>query len=111
MNGHEVFKHAVRGMTESAETALGEVGLTPDDVNLFIPHQANIRIMDAVAKRLKLSEDRVLCNIEEYGNTSAASVPIGLDEANRDGRIKPGHVVLLSAFGAGFCWGSTVLQF
>lgn len=111
MNGSEVFKHAVRGMTESTEKALADADLTPADINLFIPHQANIRILEAVAKRLELTPDRVFCNIEEYGNTSSASVPIGLDQAHRSGRIKAGDVVALSAFGAGFCWGSAVLQF
>jgi 3-oxoacyl-[acyl-carrier-protein] synthase-3 len=111
MNGSEVFKYAVRGMVESSKQALEDAGLTSADVSLFIPHQANIRIMEAVAKRLSLPLERVLNNIEEYGNTSAASVPIGLHEAVSDGRIKPGDVVLLSAFGAGFCWGSAVIQY
>ena len=111
MNGREVFRHAVRGMTESARVALRDAGLTQEDVNLFIPHQANVRIMNAVAERLGLTEDRVFNNIEEYGNTSSASVPIGLYEAHRDGRIRPGDTVLLSAFGAGFCWGSAVIQY
>jgi len=111
MNGSEVFKYAVRGMTESTEQALADAGLSPADINLFIPHQANVRIMEAVAKRLNLGPDRVLSNIAEYGNTSSASVPIGLDEAHREGRIRPGDVVVLSAFGAGFCWGSAVLKF
>jgi 3-oxoacyl-[acyl-carrier-protein] synthase III len=111
MNGSEVFKYAVRGMTESTETALADAGLSPADINLFIPHQANVRIMEAVSKRLGLGPDRVLSNIAEYGNTSSASVPIGLDEAYREGRIRPGDVVVLSAFGAGFCWGSAVLKF
>jgi 3-oxoacyl-[acyl-carrier-protein] synthase-3 len=111
MNGSEVFKYAVRGMVESSKQALADAGLTSADVSLFIPHQANIRIMDAVAKRLSLPRELVLNNIEEYGNTSAASVPMGLHEATRDGRIKPGDVVLLSAFGAGFCWGSAVIQY
>jgi len=111
MNGNEVYKHAVRGMTDSAERALADAGITPDQIDLFIPHQANLRIIDAVGKRLGLGDDRVLKNIEEYGNTSAASVPIGLSEARSSGRIREGNVVLLSAFGAGFCWGSAVLQF
>ncbi len=111
MNGSEVYKHAVRGMVASSEQALAEANLKAEDVNLFIPHQANIRIMDAVAKRLKIPDDCIIKNIEEYGNTSSASVPIGLAEAGRDGRIKPGDVVLLSAFGAGFCWGSAVVQY
>lgn len=111
MNGNEVYKHAVRGMTESSEKALSDAGLSPSDISLFIPHQANVRIMEAVAKRLDLTPERVWSNIEEYGNTSSASVPIGLDEAHRQGRIRPGDVVVLSAFGAGFCWGSAVLQF
>lgn len=111
MNGSEVFKYAVRGMTESTEKALSDAGLKASDINLFIPHQANVRIMEAVAKRLDLSTEQVFSNIEEYGNTSSASVPIGLDEARRQGRIRPGDIVVLSAFGAGFCWGSAVLQF
>jgi 3-oxoacyl-[acyl-carrier-protein] synthase-3 len=111
MNGNEVYKYAVRGMTDSAERALADAGLTPDQVDLFVPHQANVRIIDAVGKRLGLGGDRVLKNIEEYGNTSAASVPIGLSEALASGRVQPGNVVLLSAFGAGFCWGSAVLKF
>lgn len=111
MNGNEVFKYAVRGMIDSAEKALADAGLTSSDVDLFIPHQANLRIIDAVGKRLGLNGDRVFINIEEYGNTSAASVPIGLCEARRAGRVSPGDVVLLSAFGAGFCWGSAVIQY
>jgi 3-oxoacyl-[acyl-carrier-protein] synthase-3 len=111
MNGNEVFRYAVRGMTDSAEKALSDAGLAPSDVALFIPHQANLRIIDAVGKRLGVSDDRVVKNIEEYGNTSAASVPIALYESRRSGRIKPGDTVLLSAFGAGFCWGSAVLQY
>jgi 3-oxoacyl-[acyl-carrier-protein] synthase-3 len=111
MNGSEVYKYAVRGMADSSHDALAEAGLTAQDVDLFIPHQANRRIMEAVAKRLGLARERVVDNIEEYGNTSAASVPIGLSEALRAGRIQPGMTVLLSAFGAGFCWGSAVIQF
>lgn len=111
MNGNEVFKYAVRGMVDSAERALADANLTAADVDLFIPHQANVRIIDSVGKRLKLNGDRVFVNIEEYGNTSAASVPIGLSEARRAGRINKGDVVLMSAFGAGFCWGSAVVQF
>jgi 3-oxoacyl-[acyl-carrier-protein] synthase-3 len=111
MNGNEVFKYAVRGMLDSAEQALAEAGMEPSEVNLFVPHQANLRIMDAVAKRLRIPDERVVKNIAQYGNTSSASVPIGLDEARRNGRIRSGDAVLLSAFGAGFCWGSTVIQF
>lgn len=111
MNGSEVYKYAVRGMVASSKRALGEANMTASDVNLFIPHQANLRIMDAVAKRLKIPDECVIKNIEEYGNTSSASVPIGLAEAIKEGRIKPGDVVLLSAFGAGFCWGSAVIQY
>lgn len=111
MNGSEVYKHAVRGMVRSSERALAEANMTSADVSLFIPHQANLRIMEAVAKRLKIPGDRVIQNIEEYGNTSSASVPIGLAEASKEGRIKSGDVVLLSAFGAGFCWGSAVIQY
>ncbi len=110
MNGSEVFKMAVREMTNAARKVMQQAGIGPEDVSLVIPHQANIRILEALAKRLKIKMDRVFLNIEKYGNTSAASVPLALDEANRQGRIKPGDHVLMVAFGGGLIWGSSLLR-
>ncbi len=111
MNGREVFKHAVRSMSEAATRALDEAKLTSADIDLMIPHQANIRIIEATAKHAGIPMDKVYVNVDRYGNTSAASVPIALDEAVRTGRIKDGSTVLLVAFGAGFTWGAMVLRF
>lgn len=111
MNGKEVFKVAVRSMEEVSRAALDEAGVRVDEVALVIPHQANRRIIIALAERLGISMDRVVVNLDKYGNTSAASVPVALDEARRQGRIKPGDVVLLNAFGAGFAWGAAVVRF
>jgi 3-oxoacyl-[acyl-carrier-protein] synthase-3 len=111
MNGREVFKHAVRSMSEAATRALDEAKLTAADIDLMIPHQANIRIIEATAKHAGISMEKVYVNVDRYGNTSAASVPIALDEAVRTGRIKEGSTVLLVAFGAGFTWGAMVLRF
>ena len=110
MHGNEVYKHAVRSLTEVAQEALVANQLDPEDVDLFIPHQANIRIMTKVAERLKISPDRVYMNIERYGNTSSASIPVALDEANRSGRLKPGDLILLDAFGGGFTWGAVMIR-
>jgi 3-oxoacyl-[acyl-carrier-protein] synthase-3 len=110
MHGNEVYKHAVRSLTEVAQEALVANQLDPEDVDLFIPHQANMRIMNKVAERLKISPDRVYINIERYGNTSSASIPVALDEANRSGRLKPGDLVLLDAFGGGFTWGAVMIR-
>lgn len=110
MDGNEVFKHAVRGMEEAACTALNANGMTPDDVSLFIPHQANRRIIDAIARRLGMGEDRVHVNLDRYGNTSSASIPITLDEASRQGRLSPGDILLLDAFGGGFTYGSALIR-
>jgi 3-oxoacyl-[acyl-carrier-protein] synthase-3 len=110
MEGNDVFKHAVRGMEEAAGTALSANNMTPADISLFIPHQANRRIIDAIAKRLDLSEERLIVNIHKYGNTSSASIPISLDEANRSGAIKAGDIVLLDAFGGGFTYGSVLMR-
>jgi 3-oxoacyl-[acyl-carrier-protein] synthase-3 len=110
MEGNDVFKHAVRAMEEAACTALKANDMTPADISLFIPHQANRRIIDAAAKRLGLSEDKVFVNLHNYGNTSSASIPITLDEANRSGRLSPGDIVLLDAFGGGFTYGSALLR-
>lgn len=110
MHGNEVFKHAVRSMTEVAQEALTANELGPDEVDLFIPHQANIRIMKKVAERLEIPLDRVYVNIERYGNTSSATIPVALDEVNRSGRLKPGDLILLDAFGGGFTWGAVMMR-
>jgi 3-oxoacyl-[acyl-carrier-protein] synthase-3 len=111
MNGREVFRHAVRSMADAAARALDAAKLTGADIDLMIPHQANIRIIEATAKHAGLPMDKVYVNVDRYGNTSAASVPIALDEAIETGRIKEGSTVLLVAFGAGFTWGSMVVRF
>ena len=111
MNGREVFKHAVRSMSEAATRALDDAKLTAADIDLMIPHQANIRIIEATAKHAGIPMEKVYVNVDRYGNTSAASVPIALDEAVETGRIKEGATVLLVAFGAGFTWGAIVLRF
>jgi 3-oxoacyl-[acyl-carrier-protein] synthase-3 len=110
MQGNEVFKHAVRSMADAAQEALTANELGPDDIDLFIPHQANIRIMKKVAERLKIPLDRVYVNIERYGNTSSATIPVALDEANRSGRLKPGDLVLLDGFGGGLTWGAIMMR-
>ncbi len=111
MNGREVFKHAVRDMSELSADILKTNGLTVDDIDLFIPHQANYRIIEAVAKRLGLAMEKVYVNVHEYGNTSAASVIIALSEAFFDKKINKGDTVLLSTFGAGFTVSSVILEF
>jgi 3-oxoacyl-[acyl-carrier-protein] synthase-3 len=111
MNGKEVFKIAVRSMEEISRQALVEADVQVSEVALVIPHQANRRIIVALAERLGIPMERVMVNLEKYGNTSAASIPVALDEAKRQGRIKAGDIVLLNAFGAGFAWGAAVIKF
>lgn len=111
MNGKEVFKVAVRSMEEISREALDEAGVSVDEISLVIPHQANLRIISALADRLGVPMSKVMVNLERYGNTSAASIPVALDEARREGRIRRGDVVLLNAFGAGFAWGAAVVRF
>jgi 3-oxoacyl-[acyl-carrier-protein] synthase-3 len=111
MNGKEVFKIAVRSMEEISRQALAEAGVDVQQVALVIPHQANRRIIVALAERLGVAMDKVMVNVDKYGNTSAASIPVALDEAKRQGRIHPGDIVLLNAFGAGFAWGAAVVKF
>jgi len=111
MNGKEVFKIAVRSMEDISREALEEAGVRIDEVSLVIPHQANRRIIVALAERLGFTMDKVMINLDKYGNTSAASIPVALDEAKRQGRIQKGDVVLLNAFGAGFAWGAAVVKF
>ncbi len=110
MTGREVFKHAVRCMSDAAVTVLEKAGLTVDDVACIIPHQANARIINAIASRLGTEDGKVYMNLERVGNMSAASVPVALDEAVRSGRIKRGDVVLFVVFGGGFTWGASVLE-
>ena len=110
MKGKELFKVAVRGMEESMRNALVAAGLAAEDLDIVIPHQANKRIIDAVNERLAVPTDKVIINIERYGNTSSASIPISLDEVVRSGRIKPGDAVGFVAFGGGATWGATVMR-
>ena len=110
MEGREVFKHAVRTMRDAATHALNLAGKTGEDIDLLIPHQANVRIIDAIASRLKLPEEKVYVNIQEFGNTSAASIPIALDEARRNGKLKKDDLCLIVAFGGGFTWGSALIR-
>jgi 3-oxoacyl-[acyl-carrier-protein] synthase-3 len=111
MNGREVFKEAVARMTTSARELLDEAGVDLEDVSLVIPHQANLRILLAVRDRLGLPEERLFVNVQEYGNTGSASVPVALWEAREQGRIRKGDLVLLTAFGAGFHWSGVLLRF
>ncbi|HUP20200.1 MAG TPA: beta-ketoacyl-ACP synthase III [Gemmatimonadota bacterium] len=108
--GREVFKYAVNHMDSSSRISLQRAGLSLADVDLLIPHQANIRIIDGVVKKLGIDVDRVYVNIDRYGNTSSASIPIALAEVRRDGRAGPGDVVLMTAFGGGLAWGSMVIR-
>ena len=111
MAGREVFKHAVRSMADAADRALDDAKLTGADIDLLIPHQANMRIIEATAKHANIPMDKVFVNVDRYGNTSAASIGIALDEAIEQGRVKEGSTVLLVAFGAGFTWASLVVRF
>ena len=111
MKGNEIFKIAVRNMSEAALTAVKSSGLSTDEIDYLVPHQANLRIIDATAKRLKLPSDKVVINLHKYGNTSAATIPTALDGAVRDGRIKEGSNVACAAFGGGLTWGSMVFTF
>jgi 3-oxoacyl-[acyl-carrier-protein] synthase III len=110
MAGREVFKSAVRSMAEAADQALMRAGLTGADIDLLIPHQANMRIIDATARYAGIPMEKVFVNVDRYGNMSSATVPIALDEAVEQGRLKPGDNVLMVAFGAGFTWAATVMR-
>lgn len=110
MEGNEVFKHAVRAMGDAALAALEHNAVTADEVSLLIPHQANRRIIEATGKRVGIPEERIFVNLHKYGNTSSASIPLALDEANREGCLKSGDLVLLDAFGGGFTYGSVLLK-
>ncbi|MEM7284079.1 MAG: beta-ketoacyl-ACP synthase III [Pseudomonadota bacterium] len=111
MDGHAVFKVAVSTMAKAAKSALEHLKMNISDVDWLIPHQANLRIIQAVGKRLSIPEDKVITTVQDHGNTSAASIPLALDVAVKDGRIKSGDLVLMVAFGGGFTWGSAVVRY
>ena len=111
MQGNEVFRVAVNTLGRIVDETLEANGLKKDDIDWLVPHQANIRIIEATARKLKMPLERVVITVHEHGNTSAASVPLALDVAVRDGRIKKGETLLLEAFGGGFTWGSALLKF
>ena len=110
MKGREVFRHAVVNLAEVLGEVLGDVGLSAKDIDWVVPHQANQRILDATAKKLGLPPEKVVVTVDRHANTSAASVPLALDTAVRDGRIQPGHLVVLEAMGGGFTWGASLLR-
>ena len=109
-NGKEVYKFAVTIMGEIALQAVAAAGLSPSDIDFLIPHQANIRIIDKAAERMGLPREKVIVNLDRYGNTSAASIPLALDEAVKSGRIQPGHLLVFVGFGAGLTWGANVVR-
>ncbi|NPB07586.1 MAG: ketoacyl-ACP synthase III [Aquificae bacterium] len=111
MKGRELFKAAVRSMAEVCEEVLEKAGVKPEDVALVIPHQANVRIINALAEKLGIPKEKVFVNIERYGNTSAASIPIALHEAVKEGRLKRGDLVLMTAMGGGLTWGAVLLRY
>jgi 3-oxoacyl-[acyl-carrier-protein] synthase-3 len=111
INGREVYQLAVRKIIETVESCMTNNGMSIKDIDLFVPHQMNARIIESVAKRLELTDEKVFINIEKYGNTSAASIPIALDECMQQGRIKKGDIVLLVAFGGGLTWGANLIEF
>ncbi len=111
MKGDGVFKYAVRAMEEAAQQVLEQAAVSLESVDVFIPHQANVRIIDAVQQRLGLPDHKVVVNLDRYGNTSSATIPIALDEAARSGKVKKGDLVLLVAFGGGLTWGAVLLRY
>lgn len=110
MCGAEVFKFAVRIIVQATQAVLAKCGLSPSDIDVFVAHQANIRIIEAAVARLELPKDKVIVNVDRYGNTSAASIPIALEEAAQNGRIRPGDLVVVVGFGAGLSWGAAALR-
>ena len=110
MEGPEVFKHAVRNLASVCSEALAAAGLTEDDINWLVPHQANQRILSTTARKLKMSEDKIVMTVDHHANTSAASIPLALTEAVHDGRVTAGDVVVLEAMGGGFTWGASVIR-
>jgi 3-oxoacyl-[acyl-carrier-protein] synthase III len=110
MEGREVYRHAIRRMVAATNEAIERAGLTIEDVDLFVAHQANVRIIQSAANEMGLPPEKVMINIDRVANTSSASIPLALEQAEREGRLKPGAIVALSAFGAGFVWGSGVVS-
>jgi 3-oxoacyl-[acyl-carrier-protein] synthase-3 len=110
MDGREIFKLAVREMADAADRVIAEAGVSASDIDMVIPHQANSRIIEALRKRLDLPPERMYSNIERFGNTSSASVPIALDEARRSGQVKQGSLILSVAFGGGLVWGAALYR-
>ncbi len=110
MNGREVFKFATRVMVSSGEAILAECGKTVDDVDVYVPHQANVRIIDHAVRKLGMAEEKTVVNVERYGNTSSGSIPLALADAADDGRLEPGKLVLLTGMGAGLTWGSALIE-
>jgi 3-oxoacyl-[acyl-carrier-protein] synthase-3 len=111
MNGQEIFKAAVKTMTSHADKVVKDAGMTMEDVDWFIPHQANLRIIEAVGNRYNIPMEKVIINVDKYANTSSASVPTALDEAIRTGKIKRGENILMAAFGAGLTAGAVFLKY
>ena len=110
MAGREVFNSAVLTMSVACDQALSRAGITADEVDLMVPHQANLRIIEATAKHAGMPLSKVMVNVDRYGNTSSASIPLAIDQAVQEGRIKPGTVILLVSFGGGFTWASAVVR-
>ena len=110
MNGREVFKFATRVLVSSAEAVLARYGATIDDVDVYVPHQANVRIIDHATNKLGIPSERVVVNVDRYGNTSSGSIPLALAEAQADGRLQPGKLVLMTGMGAGLTWGSALMR-
>ena len=110
MSGREVYRHAVQNLSSIVREAVEANGLTPEDIDWVVPHQANKRILDSTTRRLGLDKDRVVITVERHANTSAASIPLALDEAIHDGRIQPGHLVLMEALGGGLTWAASLVR-
>ena len=110
MNGREVFKFATRVMVSSAEAILAECDQTVEDVDVYVPHQANVRIIDHAARKLGFPQEKTIVNVNKYGNTSSGSIPLALADAADDGRLEPGKLVLLTGMGAGLTWGSALIE-
>jgi 3-oxoacyl-[acyl-carrier-protein] synthase-3 len=108
MEGTEVYRHAIRRIVAATGTALERAGMTTEDIDLFVAHQANVRIIQAVASELALPDEKVYVNVDRVANTSSASIPLALAQAEHEGRLKPGAIVAMAAFGAGFVWGAGV---
>jgi 3-oxoacyl-[acyl-carrier-protein] synthase-3 len=111
MEGREVFKHAVVNIASVMEEAMAQAGVAPADVDWFVPHQANRRILEGTARKLGISEDRIVMTLDRHGNTSAASIPLAFDAAVKDGRIKRGDLLLFEAMGGGFTWGAVLARY